>query len=188
MALYIKFHVQLLDVGTPLWRRFLIKKASTFEDLHLAIQDACGWGNHHLFDFVRPEGGETVAGVPDDEGDEDCPDARTVKITSVFEPRGRQTRIYRYDFGDGWRHEVTYEGIERLKDSFTRRLLSGEGTFPPEDCGGALGYERCVAVATDRGWRVEYGDDEERANLLEWLGKWRPDSFDLDSAKRDFDA
>jgi hypothetical protein len=188
MALYLRFRVQLLDVRASLWRRFLLRKTSTFGDLHLAIQDACGWGNYHLFDFRPPGSRETIAGIPDEEWGESCPDARAVKLTSFFEPRGRQTCIYRYDFGDGWTHEVTYEGIERLQDRFTRRLLAGEGTFPPEDCGGTYGYERCVAAATGRGWRVEYGDDAERAGLVEWLEGWRPDAFELARVKREFDA
>jgi len=188
MALYLRFHVKLLDVRASLWRRFRLEKAATFADLHLAIQDACGWGNYHLFAFLGPDGRETIAGIPDEEWDEDCPDAREVKLTSVFEPRGRQSCVYQYDFGDDWHHEVTYEGIERSRDRFTRRLVAGEGTFPPEDCGGSEGYARCVAAATGKGWRVEYGDDEERASLLEWLGGWRPDSFDLDEARKHFDA
>jgi hypothetical protein len=188
MALYLRFHVELLEVRSSLWRRFLLDKRATFGDLHLAIQDACGWGNHHLFDFVTARGGETIAGVPDEDWGESCADAGTLALTSFFEPRGRQACVYRYDFGDGWQHRVTYEGIERLRDRFARRLLAGEGTFPPEDCGGPHGYARCVAAVTGRGWRVEYGDDVERAGLLEWLEGWRPDAFELERVRRQFDA
>jgi hypothetical protein len=136
---------------------------------------------------VTSRGGETIAGIPDEDFDEKCRDARAVKLSSFFEPRGRQTCIYRYDFEDDWEHKVTYEGIERRPDRFTRRVLAGEGTFPPEDCGGTFGYERCGAAAAGRGWRVEYGDDAEREGLLEWLEDWRTDSFDLATAKKGFD-
>jgi hypothetical protein len=174
-------------VRASLWRRFLLKKTATFGDLHLAIQDACGWGNYHLFLFLKQNGRDFIAGLPDEAEGDEYPDARSVKLTSFFEPRGRQTCIYQYDFGDGWQHEVTYEGIERLQDRFTRRLVAGEGTFPPEDCGGTWGYERCVAAATGKGWRVEYGDDAERAGLMAWLEGWRPDRFELERVRKEFD-
>lgn len=35
---------------------FLIKKAATFENLRVAIQDACGWTNSHLFAFHKKYG------------------------------------------------------------------------------------------------------------------------------------
>ncbi len=37
----------------PDWRRFLILPECTFDNLHYAIQEACGWGNAHLFEFLN---------------------------------------------------------------------------------------------------------------------------------------
>ena len=86
-----------------------------------------------------------------------------------------------------WLSRLSHRCQRRMSDRFTRRLLAGEGTFPPEDCGGTWGYERCVAAATGRGWRVEYGGDAERAGLMAWLEGWRPDRFELERVRKEID-
>ena len=45
-----------------------------------------------------------------------------------------------------------------------------------------------MAAVTGRGWRVEYGDDAEKASLLKWLEGWRPDGFELERVRREFDG
>jgi hypothetical protein len=48
---------------------------------------------------------------------------------------------YEYDFGDGWRHEVAFEGRPTAEPGRRYPLcLEGEGTCPPEDVGGVWGY------------------------------------------------
>ncbi len=189
MAEYWRFHVRLLDVDANLWRRFLLKKTATFEHLHHAIQDACGWQNYHMFAFRSPDRRETIAGIPDDDGfGPPDPNAEVVKLSSIFAGNAPESCIYEYDFGDSWMHEVTCVGVEKHAERFVRRLLDGAGTFPPEDCGSSYGYGRCVAAATGKGWIKDYGDTEEKKELLEWLGEWRPDSFNLAKYKEHFDT
>ncbi len=154
----------------------------------MAIQDACGWEDCHLYSFLTPDREEVIAGIPDDDLGPPDPDAIAIKLSSVFDGESRQSCTYQYDFGDCWMHEVVVEGVERHSERFARRLLEGAGTFPPEDCGSAYGYERCVAAATGKGWTGRFGDDKERRETLDWLGDWRPDSFNLDAAKQEFDA
>lgn len=82
MAKHFRFHVKLLHITPTLWRRFLIKPNATFEDLHLAIQDACAWGNCHLYAFRTPDNRESIAGIPDDGGfGLPDPDARSMKVS-----------------------------------------------------------------------------------------------------------
>lgn len=185
MASSWRFRVRLLDVNADLWRGFLLKKTATFFDLHVAIQHACDWENCHLFSFVDHDRDSTVAGFPGDFGrDEDEPDAAVVKLSDYFP---QETKVfYWYDFGDSWMHEVTLEGEDTPRKGGVRQLLDGAGVFPPEDCGGAPGYERCVAAATGRGWLEEFGDEREREQLVEWLGGWHPGSFDLEAAQKRF--
>jgi hypothetical protein len=174
---YYDITVTLDDVDPPVWRRFLITKDGTFADLHRAIQDACGWSNSHLFEFTSPAG-EPIAGLPDpDEGDEAAPDAFTVPLSSVFTEH--DVCRYVYDLGDCWEHTVRSAGVVESGERFHRRLLDGGRAFPPEDCGGVPGYERCVEVA--RG-----AEDED--GLAEWLGDWEPERFHLEAARVDFDA
>jgi hypothetical protein len=174
---YYDITVTLDDVRPPVWRRFLLAADATFADLHRAIQDACGWENYHLFEFSSPAGGR-IAGLPDpDWDDEGVPDASTVALSSALDERG--VCRYVYDFGDHWEHTVRSEGVVESDERFHRRLLGGARAFPPEDCGGVPGYERCVEVA--RG-----GEDHE--GLREWLGGWDPERLDLEAARRTFDA
>jgi hypothetical protein len=170
-----------------LWRRILVRKAATFSNLHAAIQASCGWQDCHLFAFRTPDMRKTIAGIPGDDFGEAVPDAKDVRLDAYFGRKGKDACIYEYDFGDGWLHEVVLEGIETHPEHFFRRLLDGAGVFPPEDCGSVPGYERCLAALADKGWTRDLGTAGDRMELLEWLGEWRPDSFDLAALKQRFD-
>lgn len=67
---------------------------------------------------------------------------------------------YLYDFGDSWEHEV--EVVGRGGDS--PGCVEGEGGCPPEDCGGAPGYEHLLEVLADPG-------HDEHEHLRVWAGK-----------------
>ena len=176
---YFCFEVSLLDVEPRIWRRFLLSSTGTFEDLHIAIQDAAGWGNSHLFAF-RTLDQEVIATVPD--GDLDSsPDASVIALHPYFDDASQC--YYQYDFGDDWWHEVVLVESSHSSERFHRKLLSGERSFPPEDCGGVPGYEEFVAVLA--GKVPEQHDPDE---FLEWLDGWQPDRFDLAETRRSFDG
>jgi hypothetical protein len=179
---YYRIDVRLLEAKPAPWRQFLIKKTATFEDLHQAIQDACGWTNSHLYSFSQTERGPVVATIPDDDYAAGEPDARKVKLSTHLSTSA--TLLYQYDFGDSWWHEVTVLDVVPVPQRFIRQLLAGERAFPPEDCGGIPGYENCVAVAFDRP-TDEIEDVEE---LREWMGDWHPERFDFAAVKRGFDS
>ncbi len=65
---YYDFEVSLCEVTPRIWRRLLIPSTAKFSDLHLAIQEASGWWNYHLYAFREtPEWGREgiIAGIPD---------------------------------------------------------------------------------------------------------------------------
>lgn len=188
MSVYFEFEVSLLHAQPRIWRRFLLRRAGTFQDLHKAIQDACGWQGYHLFEFrMGGRMGRALAGMPDEEEQMDgpVPDAKRVKLVSYFgDPANRGWCFYLYDFGDGWEHEVQLLREVSLGEPFRKRLLGGERSFPPEDCGSYPGYERCVRVVRGE----ESGIDElDGVDLKRWMGDWDPEFFDLKSVKRTFD-
>lgn len=188
---YFEFEVSLRDVEPRIWRRFLLKaKRSTFWTLHQAIQEACGWQDYHLFEFRQPGSGLRklpIAGLPTGEDlevyEREVPHAKEVQLSAYFGDDKFLECVYLYDFGDHWIHDVRLVASPSLEESFRRRLVGGARSFPPEDCGGTGGYERCRRA-------VEEGKDPEEEDVIElwqWLGKWDPERFELEVAKGTFD-
>jgi len=52
---------------------------------------------------------------------------------------------YVYDFGDGWQHTITLEKVIRSNE-FKATFLDGNGERPPEDVGGAGGYQEYMDI------------------------------------------
>jgi hypothetical protein len=178
---YFDIEATLRGIDPPIRRRFLLAAGASFQDVHLAIQDAGGWLNYHLHSFRegrRP--GPPIAGTPDDEPDAD-PDARRVRVDKWLGKAPRKKLLYEYDFGDGWALDVL---VRRAKheDVFRRRLVDGARAFPPEDAGGPGGYDRWCQVVVDG---VDPFDELEEA--LEWIGDWHPEAFDLEALRKRFD-
>src|SRR5690606_27038627 len=186
MATFFDFSVALRHVRPRPQRRFLLRTTASFELLHQAIQDACGWFDSHLFGFWPRNSfvEQAIAGRREGDGMDDLmdrmPDARRVRLDSYFGEGGASRCIYTYDFGDDWEHEVVLKGVVSEPGRFTRRLVAAKGVFPPEDCGGIPGYEELMDA-------VRTGNDEQ--GLLEWalqLG-WSP-TVDLAEPKGGFDS
>jgi hypothetical protein len=68
---------------------------------------------------------------------------RFVAIGEVF-PKYSEV-IYEYDFGDSWEHIITLEKVVKSK-VFQATYLEGNGERPPEDVGGAWGFEEYLRV------------------------------------------
>lgn len=185
---YFEFEVTLLEVGPQLWRRFLLRPNFSFEELHGAIQMACGWGFSHLYEFRDEEEDESIAGH-EAVAEPAVPNAAKVPIKSFFKQPG-QACLYIYDYGDNWRHQVKLLQQVTLPKRFVQHLTGGEGMFPPEDCGGTMGYEDCMAACHLTPAQIQKLDPGEREDILgrkEWLGEWRPEGFDFKKAQKAFD-
>ncbi len=185
MPTYFEFEVSLIDVKPRIWRRFLLEADATFRDLHLAIQDACGWENYHLHAF-RAKGRSRPA-IATNAGPEFGPAGTTVPVTSYFAKRGDRC-VYEYDFGDSWMHRVHLKAVRDLPERFHRRLTGGERAFPMEDSGSIPGYYACAAAggAIDpEEWDIPATYVEE---VRDWVDPdWHPDAFDLHAAREAFD-
>ncbi|MGH9918529.1 MAG: plasmid pRiA4b ORF-3 family protein, partial [Nitrososphaerales archaeon] len=88
--------------------------------------------------------------------------------------RGHKSFVYEYDFGDGWDHEVKVEALTWIRHGLKWAVcLEGANACPPEDCGGAGGYENLVEVLADP-------SEREHEFLLEWVGgAFDASSFDV---------
>jgi hypothetical protein len=168
-----QFKITLLESQPPIWRRIQVKD-STLDKLHERIQTAMGWTNSHLHQFEID--GERY-GDPEllDDGFEDfeCVDSTVTKISKIVPKNGKRFQFtYEYDFGDGWEHEVLFEGcLKAEKGGRYPVCIEGERNCPPEDVGGVWGYaEFLEAIANPK--------HEEHERMLEWAGDFDPEEFD----------
>jgi hypothetical protein len=189
---YFEFEVSLDGVQPRIWRRFLLRRNSTFHELHDTIQIACGWQDYHLYEFREWAEGQDrwqsrkgIACSPYSEfmGDEDpVPFGPQVKLGSFFRKAGDRC-LYLYDFGDGWCHQVELKDIRKQAGQFRRHMLAGERAFPPEDCGGIGGYEECLQAFKMTEVDLTQLDDDERGEMESrktWMGNWNPEGFDFE--------
>lgn len=163
--------ITLRDTEPEPWRRIRVRADVTLNRLHLIFQRAMGWTNSHLHEFeIR---NRRFGMILDDTFEAELPqDERKVRLYDVAGPRMRF--LYRYDFGDGWEHEIKIEKlIEPGSGLKTPVCLAGEFACPPEDCGGPWSYNDMLATLADP-------SDEARASFLEWLGgDFDPRAFNL---------
>lgn len=141
---------QLRDIEPPVWRRIRVDGNITLRKLHHILQAAFGGTDAHLHDFEVD--GRTYAMGDNDNmlelfaEDPEMLDDRKVRLHGLTYQGHRF--LYRYDFGDGWRHDVHVEEIARtdrepLGEAW---ILAGERACPPENVGGTHGYEEMLRV------------------------------------------
>jgi hypothetical protein len=114
----LQFKVWLIGLSPMIWRRIRVPDSLTLRQLHGVIQVVMGWEGIHLFQFMlraRRFGSlELAARSPD------------VVLSELRLRQGTRFR-YEYDLNGPWEHEV-------------RLCLDGDGSCPPEDCGGVPGF------------------------------------------------
>ena len=174
-----QFKITLLESKPPIWRRIQVPER-TLDQLHEHIQTVMGWTNSHLHEFEI--GGERY-GDPDLLGDEfeefDGENSRVVRISQVVGRRRKGFRFsYLYDFGDGWRHGVLFEGTVAAEPKTKYPVcVDGQRACPPEDSGGPWGYAGLLEALADP-------KHEEHDSMREWAGDYDPDGFSTTDATR----
>ncbi|PIU20511.1 MAG: hypothetical protein COT18_01965 [Elusimicrobia bacterium CG08_land_8_20_14_0_20_59_10] len=173
-----QFKITLLGTEPPVWRRIQVPGSYTFYDLHVALQNAMGWTDSHLHAFETAGARRVRIESPYAAEDiyEEINDFTTEAALAKYLQREGDAAVYEYDFGDGWRHEVTLEKILPKAPGITYPVcLDGRLACPPEDCGGPGGYADCLKLAAGKRPNEE---EEENRRLKTWLGDWRPEEFD----------
>lgn len=167
-----RFKITLKDIEPPIWRRIEVPASYDFYNLHCAIQDAMGWQDYHLHEFrlINPETGK-MANVRFDEdefADSESPEwvcEFEDLITKYVKADLNRTFEYEYDFGDGWVHLVELESIHpRERGVHYPCCLAGERRCPPEDCGGAHGYEELLKTLNNP-------KHPDHKHMKRWVGK-----------------
>jgi hypothetical protein len=128
----LQLKIWLLGISPMVWRRVQVPASITLRELHGVIQVAMGWEGIHLFQFMlraRRFGSlELVARSPD------------VPLSELRLRQGTRFR-YEYDLNVPWEHEVRLESRHEADAQRSYPICpDGDGSCPPEDCGGVAGF------------------------------------------------
>lgn len=170
-----QFKITLLEVSPPIWRRIQVKHC-TLDKLHEHIQTAMGWTNSHLHQFeIDGERFGDPELLDDGFGDVECVDSTVTYLSTLLPQEGQRFRfLYEYDFGDGWEHEVLFEGcLTAEKGRRYPQCLEGARNCPPEDVGGVWGYAEFLEAVADP-------QHEEHDDFVRWAGRFAPEAFDAE--------
>ena len=139
-----QLRIELDEVTPVVWRRLLVPGGVRLAKLHDIIQAAMGWTNSHLHAFTIDDDRYGMK-LGDDFLDEDLDLLDEKAITVIRALATRDQIAYEYDFGDGWDHTVVVEERHTLRYDLKHAVcLDGANASPPEDCGGAGGYEELL--------------------------------------------
>jgi len=155
----------------PIWRKVLVPGEFSLYRLHRVIQDAMGWTDSHLHQFIIH--GEYYS-IPSPDDFEPAMDERRFTLGKII-PFEKFKFLYEYDFGDSWEHTIVVEKIfPRQVDTKYPQCIKGKGACPPEDVGGIWGYADFLEAIKDP-------QHAEHESYLEWVGDdFDPEAFDLD--------
>lgn len=177
----LQLKIAIDDLSNPeVWRRVTVPSYYTFAHLHQLIQLAFDWENEHLYEFsVSDKKSKTIISELEDEPDLTHLEAEETPLGRFFEKKGDKL-LYTYDFGDNWTHSLILEKVIP-EVSMIPELLDGNGACPPEDCGGAWGYQNLLNILANK-------KHPEYKEHMEWLGleadeKWDPNAFDLEKTR-----
>jgi hypothetical protein len=172
----LQLKVTLAEVKPPVWRRLLVPAEMSLAKLHDALQDAMGWTNSHLHCFGIERRRIGMVGVEEDSPE--LEDERRVRISSVLPKKGAKL-VYRYDYGDDWEHVIEVEDVTVPDRRLAYPLcIAGARACPPEDCGGAGGYEDLLRALAEQ-------EDDRHDELLTWVGGYfDPEGFDANAVNR----
>lgn len=159
----------------PIWRRVLVPGDATLAKLHHIVQDAMGWYDCHLHEFIV---GGISYGVPDPEYGGEVKSERRMTLGRLAGAPKAKLR-YVYDFGDDWEHDILVEKLLPPEPGATYpRCIAGKRACPPEDCGGIWGYANFLEAIQDPA-------HPEHDELLEWIGgSFDPEAFNLDAVNQ----
>ncbi len=167
-----QFKITLRGVTPAVWRRIQVFD-DTLDKLHEYIQAALGWTNSHLHQFFIED---RRCGDPELLDDDVEPftglDSTRTLISEVL-PADRAPIAfeYHYDFGDGWVHDVQFEGSPAPQPGMAYpQCLEGERACPPEDVGGIGGYAEYLEAIADP-------SHERNQEMLDWRGPFNPEAF-----------
>jgi hypothetical protein len=178
----VQLCITLLDTKPKIWRRIQVEDC-TLDQLHAHIQTAMGWGNSHLHHFWIDGKRFGDPGLLNDDFDSDdkLHDSTKIMLSELLVKKREDFAFgYEYDFGDSWEHEIVFEGLVPAEQGAKYpRCIEGKRACPPDDCGGAPGFENFLFVMADR-------KHPDHRDLKDWYGgKFDAEKFDPAKATKE---
>ena len=107
----VRLHVALEDVEPAVTRRMEVPTSLRLDRLHLVLQAAMPWRNHHLHEL---EAAGRRWGLPDpdygpDHGCDETSPAAKATLADTLAAAGDAPMGHLHDFGNGWRHAIAIE-------------------------------------------------------------------------------
>ena len=173
---YYQIHVSLEDISPKIWRRLLVLPSTSLKTLSKIIQIAMGWNNYHLHQYIYED---ERYGEPWEEDPDGTVDYKHLKLHD-FLLYPRETMVYEYDFGDGWKHLIKLEDILfNLEQLPSPQCADGARHCPPEDCGGVTGYAELRRT-------IKNPRHRDYKETMLWLGgHFDPDCFSVDQVNKE---
>ncbi|MCZ6803622.1 MAG: plasmid pRiA4b ORF-3 family protein [Proteobacteria bacterium] len=166
--------VTLLNIEPLIWRRLHLPNDLFLEDVHYILQDAMGWQNCHLHQFISDK--RFFGMVDDDMGmDLNTEDETEYRLCQLLKNE-KDAMVYEYDFGNGWEHKIVLEKIlPYTAKAPIAQCIQGERACPPEDCGGSWRYPHLLSILQDPA-------HDEHEEMLAWVGEaFDPDVYDIEN-------
>lgn len=174
----------------PVWRRLIVPANTNYYDFHRILQKAFNWQEFHLHDFYiipgRQDGDKMVYDqdsairlVSDRRflmEEDDVPKKMDEDV--LLEAHMPAEIYYTYDFGDDWMHEIEVEDVIEDYSFSHATCIAGDGTTPPEDVGGEVGFDDFLKIIED----IDHPEYEE---MVEWALGQGYASFDKDRVNRE---
>jgi len=158
-----------------IWRRLLVRSDTTFEVLHLILQDAFGWVDAHLHEFCV---GDVRLAAPNADDDFDFFEpalSENVRLNKYMGDTKETKTLYTYDFGDNWEVVLVIEKVlSPVPGQVYPWCVAGKRRGPLEDSGGIWGYMDMLQKLAD----LTHPEHDE---LLEWATggtAYDPEAFD----------
>jgi hypothetical protein len=172
----LQLKVELQGVRPKVWRRVLVPSSIRLPLLHVVLLRTMGWDGGHLHEF---EFDQANYGVPDpDWGDPLLVDESKVTLNKALGETAIFTWVY--DFGDAWRHKIKVERVDTVPATLKLQFpmcLAGSGACPPEDVGGATGYDDFLQA-------ISNPDHPEHPDMTAWIGRpFDPNAFSVQEAQ-----
>lgn len=167
--------ITLMGIEPAIWREVAVPSNIPLDILGSLILDLMGWENEHLSefqvgkgDFYEPRRQRDLSMESNSSSQIRHFDQEDYTLQDVL-TKVSKSILWQYDFGDDWTHEVVLSSIDEYNDEKEQKItfIGGKRACPPEDCGGAWGYQQLIELHKKMKAGKRLSNDEK--DRYEWF-------------------